>query len=115
MNSRRRISDLLRLDRQPTAVGVVCLALTQPFFCSAGGLLWPEAEMGRRRPHSSGAGGAAGRADATGRTEGDPCGLLRFDPKFLDDRPPFLGIGLHQRPQYLWCLSLTRESLITEF
>src|SRR5215831_1817242 len=42
-------------------------------------------------------------------------GSLRFYPKFLDDRPPFLGIGLHQRPEHLWCLSLTRESLITEF
>ena len=27
-------------------------------------------------------------------------GSLRFDPKFLDDRPPFLGIGLHQRPEH---------------
>jgi hypothetical protein len=31
MNSRRRISDLLRLDRQPIAVGAVCLALSQSF------------------------------------------------------------------------------------
>jgi hypothetical protein len=31
MNSLRSISDLLRLDRQPIAVGAVCLALTQSF------------------------------------------------------------------------------------
>src|SRR6516165_1920144 len=34
MKSRRRISDLPRLDRQPIAVGAVCLALTQPFFAA---------------------------------------------------------------------------------
>src|SRR5215813_4670116 len=31
MNSLRSISDLLRLDRQPIAVGAVCLALTRSF------------------------------------------------------------------------------------
>src|SRR6516162_3894235 len=31
MNSRRSISDLLPLDRQPIAVGAVCLALPQSF------------------------------------------------------------------------------------
>src|SRR6516162_4221020 len=34
MNSRRRMSDLLRLDRQPIPVGAICLALTQSFFAA---------------------------------------------------------------------------------
>jgi hypothetical protein len=38
MNSLRSISDLPRLDRQPIAVGAVCLALTQSFSHSLGPL-----------------------------------------------------------------------------
>jgi hypothetical protein len=34
MNSRRRTSDLLRLDRQAIAVGAACLALTPIFFAA---------------------------------------------------------------------------------
>jgi hypothetical protein len=35
--------------------------------------------------------------------------LFRLDPEFLNDRPPFLGIGLDKRPERLRCLSLTRK------
>jgi hypothetical protein len=45
MNSRRRISDLPRLDRHHIAVGAACLALTPNRFCSAGGRLWPKAAV----------------------------------------------------------------------
>jgi hypothetical protein len=43
MNSRRRISDLLRLDRQPIAVEAACLALISILFRCARGGLWPTA------------------------------------------------------------------------
>src|SRR5262249_11043236 len=54
MNSRRRISDLLRLDRQPIPIGALCLALTQSFFCSAGGRLRPTGAHSARRQIWSG-------------------------------------------------------------
>jgi hypothetical protein len=44
MNSRRRISDLPMLDRQPIALGAACLALrrrSSDLFCGAGGGFWP--------------------------------------------------------------------------
>ena len=41
-------------------------------------------------------------------------GLLRFDPKFLDDRPPFLGVGLHQRAECFRRLLFGRENLLAE-
>jgi hypothetical protein len=45
MKSRRRISDLPRLDRQPIAVGAACLALMPNLFCGAGGHLCPIASF----------------------------------------------------------------------
>ena len=36
--------------------------------------------------------------------------LLRFDPKFLDDRPPFFGVGLDQRAERFRRLLLAREN-----
>jgi hypothetical protein len=37
-----------------------------------------------------------------------------FDPKLLDDRPPFLGIGLYQRAECLRCLSFAWKKLVPE-
>jgi hypothetical protein len=34
-----------------------------------------------------------------------PATSFRLDPELLDDPPPFLGIGLHQRAERLRCLS----------
>jgi hypothetical protein len=50
MNSRRRISDLLRLDRKPISAEAECLALTQ-FFCTANG-------VGREEPIPTASGGS---------------------------------------------------------
>jgi hypothetical protein len=41
-------------------------------------------------------------------------GLLRPDVGRLDDRPPSLGIGFHQRAERLRRLSLARENLLSE-
>jgi hypothetical protein len=37
-----------------------------------------------------------------------------FDPQLLDDWPPFLGAGLHERAKRLRCLSLARNNLHSE-
>src|SRR6516165_10672780 len=52
MNSLRSISDLLRLDRQPIAVGAVCLALTQSFLQRGRPLmmLWTAPPPARQAP-----------------------------------------------------------------
>ena len=39
---------------------------------------------------------------------------FRLDPELLNERPPFLGIGLHQRPERLWRLSLVRKNVVSE-
>jgi hypothetical protein len=38
----------------------------------------------------------------------------RVDPELLDDRPPFLGISLHQRAKHLRRLPLARDNLKPE-
>src|SRR5215467_3969019 len=47
-------------------------------------------------------------------TIGRPIGtwdLFRLDPQLLDDQPPFLGVGLHERAERLWRLPLARKNL----
>src|SRR5271154_5347608 len=44
-----------------------------------------------------------------------PFCLPRLNPQLLDDRPPFLGIGLHQRAERLRCLLAGRKNLAPEF
>jgi hypothetical protein len=39
---------------------------------------------------------------------------LRLEPKFLDDRPPFLGVGLHQRAERFRRLLFARENFHAE-
>jgi hypothetical protein len=40
-----------------------------------------------------------------------PCfSSLRVDPQLLDDRPPFLGIGFHERAERLRHLLFAREN-----
>src|SRR5258708_39405836 len=39
---------------------------------------------------------------------------FRPDPQLLDERPPFLGIGLHQRAERLRCLPLARDNVHAE-
>src|SRR5262249_10263847 len=63
MNSRRRISDLLRLDRQHNAVGVVCLGLTQSFL-QRGRLLVARSANSLRRSNIPALGGIADMAAA---------------------------------------------------
>jgi hypothetical protein len=40
---------------------------------------------------------------------------LCLNPGVFDDRPPFLGAGLHERAERLRCLSLARKNLEREF
>jgi hypothetical protein len=47
------------------------------------------------------------------------CAFLRLSascryPKFLDDRPPFLGASLHHRAKRLQCVLLARENFNPE-
>src|SRR5271168_3442861 len=42
------------------------------------------------------------------------CQSFRLDPQLLDDRPPFLGIGLLQGGEHLRRLSLSRKNLQPE-
>jgi hypothetical protein len=37
--------------------------------------------------------------------------FFRLDPELLDDRPPFHGIGLHQRAESFRCLLVAREDV----
>src|SRR5215467_94264 len=39
---------------------------------------------------------------------------FRVDPELLDDRPPFLGIGLHQSAERLRGLPLARKNVVSE-
>src|SRR5712671_294620 len=39
---------------------------------------------------------------------------FRRGPELLDKRPPFLGIGLYQRAERLWCLQFARENIQSE-
>jgi hypothetical protein len=54
---------------------------------------------------------ACGRAGATNV----PATSFHLDPQFLDDRPPFAGIGFHQRAERLRCLLASWENLVPEF
>jgi hypothetical protein len=42
-------------------------------------------------------------------------GSLRFDPKLLDDGPPFCSVGLHHRAEHLWRLLFAREKVHFNF
>ena len=42
------------------------------------------------------------------------CGSLRLDPELLDDRQPFLGIGLHHRAERLRRLPFTGKNVKSE-
>src|SRR5271169_4901562 len=44
---------------------------------------------------------------------GSPCSF-RLDPELLDDRPPFFGISLYQRPKRLLRLFFARKNLHSE-
>jgi hypothetical protein len=59
---------------------------------------WPTglAALMGRRVRSLGYSGRAGQSGGTALlTHSSSRGLLRPDPQLLDDRPPFVGIGLH--------------------
>jgi hypothetical protein len=43
-----------------------------------------------------------------------PATSFRLDPEFLDERPQFLGIGLHERAERLWGLPFARNTVQTE-
>jgi len=47
-------------------------------------------------------------------TEDDPPASFGLDPELLDERPPFLDLGLLQCAERLWRLSLARENLQPE-
>jgi hypothetical protein len=49
------------------------------------------------------------------RFVGYPAGRsFSFDPSFLDDRPPFLDLGLLQGAKCLGCLLVARKNLLPE-
>jgi len=54
-------------------------------------------------------GGRCGLSNAS--VSCDCFGSLRFDPKLLDDGPPFCSVGLHDRIEHLRRLSFAREKV----